>query len=207
IVPHSWLIGKKLLWPPYPPKDTAKVRAAVKKYELPTEEWLSYEPVRHLVSRATYEEAEKSLKRYLQENCDTTDIQSDEETEKFEKRKSRPNPVYNRTSDTEDEVKKRKLCPAPRLLFPVSNKMQAPVQSASRVKTSVQPSIKILPNYPLESSDQMCSSSPYLTESSDSSALPAMYPSQEPSSKDQEEALTLQMGVGKVSQYEYIQAV
>ncbi|KAK3505882.1 hypothetical protein QTP70_019367 [Hemibagrus guttatus] len=90
IVPHSWLIGKKLLWPPYPPKDTAKVRAAVKKYELPTEEWLSYEPVRHFVSRATYEEAEKSLKRYLQENCDTTDIQSDEETEKFEKRKSRP---------------------------------------------------------------------------------------------------------------------
>ncbi|KAK3518563.1 hypothetical protein QTP70_002336 [Hemibagrus guttatus] len=120
IVPHSWLIGKKLLWPPYPPKDTAKVRAAVKKYELPTEEWLSYEPVRHLVSR-------------------------------------------------------------------VSNKMQAPVQSASRVKTSVQPSIKILPNYPLESSDQMCSSSPYLTESSDSAALPAMYPSQEPSSKDQED--------------------
>ncbi|KAK3548186.1 hypothetical protein QTP70_005182 [Hemibagrus guttatus] len=57
-------------------------------------------------ARATYEEAEKSLKRYLQENCDTTDIQSDEETEKFEKRKSRPNPVYNRTSDTEDEVKK-----------------------------------------------------------------------------------------------------
>ncbi|KAK3537369.1 hypothetical protein QTP70_008822 [Hemibagrus guttatus] len=68
----------------------------------------------------------------------------------------------------------------------ISNKMQAPVQSASRVKTSVQPSIKVLPNYPLESSDQMCSSSPYLTESSDSSALPAMYPSQEPSSKDQE---------------------
>ncbi|KAK3548424.1 hypothetical protein QTP70_012838 [Hemibagrus guttatus] len=92
----------------------------------------------------------------------------------------RPNPVYNRTSDTEDEdKKKRKFCPAPRLLFPVSNKMQAPVQSASRVKTSVQPSIKILPNYPLESSDQMCSSSPYLTESSNSSALPAMYPNQE----------------------------
>ncbi|GAA6105868.1 uncharacterized protein LOC115823720 [Tachysurus ichikawai] len=65
--------------------------------------------------------------------------------------------------------------------------MQAPVQSASRVKSSVQPSIKILPNYPLESSDQMCSISPYLTESNDSSALPAMYPSQEPCSKDQEE--------------------
>ncbi|KAK3540921.1 hypothetical protein QTP86_005818 [Hemibagrus guttatus] len=144
--------------------------------------WLKF-----LRSLTKYEEAEKSLKRYLQENCDTTDIQSDEETEKFEKRKSRPNPVYNRTSDTEDEVKKRNLCPAPRLLCPVSNKMQAPVQSASRVKTSVQPSIKILPNYPLESSDQMCSSSPYLTESSDSSALPDMYPSQEPSSKDQEE--------------------
>ncbi|KAK3515574.1 hypothetical protein QTP70_024590, partial [Hemibagrus guttatus] len=55
-------------------------------------------------SQATYEEAEKSLKRYLQENCDTTDIQSDEETEKFEKRKFRPNPVYNRSSDTEEEV-------------------------------------------------------------------------------------------------------
>jgi len=49
-VPHRLLIGKKILWPPYPPKDTAKVRAAVKKYELPTQQWLSYEPVRHLVS-------------------------------------------------------------------------------------------------------------------------------------------------------------
>ncbi|XP_077083211.1 uncharacterized protein LOC143736359 [Siphateles boraxobius] len=174
IVPHSWLIENKLLWPPYPPKDTAKIRAAVKKYELPSEEWLSYEPVRHLASLATYEEAEKCLKRYLQENCDTSDIQSEVETEKFEKRKSRPNPIYNTTSDTEEEVKKRKLCPAPRIQYPVSNKMQAPVQSASRVQTFVQPSIQILHNHPSESSHQMCSSSPFLTEYSP--AQPAMYP-------------------------------
>ncbi|KAK3519146.1 hypothetical protein QTP70_018844 [Hemibagrus guttatus] len=76
--------------------------------------------------------------------------------------------------------------------------MQAPVQSASRVKTSVQPSIKILPNYSLESSDKMCSSSPYLTESSDSSALPAMYPSQEPSSKVQED-VALEKLIGTVT--------
>ncbi|KAL0994459.1 hypothetical protein UPYG_G00122520 [Umbra pygmaea] len=161
IVPQSWLIENKLLWPPYPPKDTAKIQAAVKKYELPSEEWLSYEPVRHLANRATYEEAEK-----------------------FEKRKSRPNPIYNTTSDTEEEVKKRKPCPAPRIQYPVSNKMQAPVQSASRVQTFVQPSIQILHNHPSESSHQMCSSSPYLTEYS--SAQPAMYPCQEPSSKDHE---------------------
>ncbi|KAK3523600.1 hypothetical protein QTP70_002714 [Hemibagrus guttatus] len=116
-------------------------------------------------------------------------------------KKENPDPIPFTTEHLIQKTKleKKKLCPAPRLLFPVSNKMQAPVQSASRVKTSVQPSIKILPNYPLESSDQMCSSSPYLTESSDSSVLPAMYPSQEPSSKDQED-VALQKLIGTVTE-------
>nr|XP_055043014.1 uncharacterized protein LOC129430035 isoform X1 [Misgurnus anguillicaudatus]XP_055043015.1 uncharacterized protein LOC129430035 isoform X1 [Misgurnus anguillicaudatus] len=188
IVPHCWLMGERLLWPPYPPKDTAKVRAAVKKYEQPTEGWLTYEPIRHLLSRATYEEAEKSLKRYLKENCDTTDMQSDGEMEKFEKRKSKPNPVYNKPSDTEGEVKKRKLLSAPRIRFPVPTKVLTAVDPASRVQTSVQPFTKFLPIHSMESSDQMCSSSQYLTESNDSPPLPSLYSRQESSFSDGEDA-------------------
>lgn len=156
---------------------SAKIQAAVKKYELPTEEWLSYEPCNSGHIWRSWEGFEKKPTGELQHKWHSVWSRNS--------RKSRHNPIYN-TSDTEEEVKKRKLCPALRLLFPVSNIMQAPVQSASRVQTFVQPSNQILPNHPSESSDQMCSSSPYLTESSDSSALPAMYPCQEPSSKDHE---------------------
>ncbi|GAA6104211.1 uncharacterized protein LOC119886723 [Tachysurus ichikawai] len=176
------LIGKKLLWPPYSPKDTAQVRAAVKIYELPTEEWLSYEPVRHLVNRATYEEAEKSLKRYLQYRRTATQLTFSLMKKLRSLKKENKDPIPFTTEHLIQKTKLKKESSAQLLDF----YFQAPVQSASRVKASVQPSIKILPNYPLESSDQMCSSSPYLTESSDSSALPAMYPIQEPSSKDQE---------------------
>ncbi|KAK3530539.1 hypothetical protein QTP86_027904 [Hemibagrus guttatus] len=48
------------------------------------------------------QEAEKSLKRYLQENCDATDIQSDEESLK----KENPDPI---PFTTEHLIQKTKL--------------------------------------------------------------------------------------------------
>ncbi|XP_038553569.1 uncharacterized protein LOC119886723 [Micropterus salmoides] len=137
IVPHTWIKGETVLWPPYPPKESAKVRAAVKRRDEPTEGWHTYEPVRLLISRDTFKEAQRSMHRYLQELCDTTDIQSEEEAQCNLKRKTRPNPIYN-NSDSEDNIeqpKKTKYPQAPKVLFLASTTLQ----SAPHPSTSLQP--------------------------------------------------------------------
>ena len=54
VVPHIWLQGEKVFWPPYPPKESGKVRAAIRRRDEPSEEWQTYEPVRVLISRGGY---------------------------------------------------------------------------------------------------------------------------------------------------------
>ncbi|KAL4009075.1 hypothetical protein ACER0C_002927 [Sarotherodon galilaeus] len=52
IVPSSWINGEKLSWPPYPPRDTFRIHAAVKRRVHPGATWLTYAPVRLLISLA-----------------------------------------------------------------------------------------------------------------------------------------------------------
>ncbi|KAL2081718.1 hypothetical protein ACEWY4_023571 [Coilia grayii] len=52
VVPRSWVQEDKVFWPPYPLKDTAKVRAAIKRRDEPCEGWQTFTPVRVLISRA-----------------------------------------------------------------------------------------------------------------------------------------------------------
>ena len=51
IVPHTWVKGETVLWPPYTPKESAKVRAAIRRRDEPIEGWHTYEKVRLLLSR------------------------------------------------------------------------------------------------------------------------------------------------------------
>ncbi|CAM4708578.1 unnamed protein product [Leuciscus chuanchicus] len=81
--------GEKVFWPPYPLKESGKVRAAIRRREEPKENWQTYEPVRVLISRDTFEEAERCLERYLKQQCDTTDIQSEEESQQPQKRRKK----------------------------------------------------------------------------------------------------------------------
>ncbi|KAL3977662.1 brefeldin A-inhibited guanine nucleotide-exchange protein 3 [Sarotherodon galilaeus] len=87
IVPSSWINGEKLSWPPYPPRDTFRIHAAVKRRVHPGATWLTYAPVQLLISHDTFHEAERSLQRYLREHCDTSDLQSKAETQTSHKRK------------------------------------------------------------------------------------------------------------------------
>lgn len=54
IVPRSWINGEKLSWPPYPPWDTFRIHDAVKRRVHPGATWLTYAPVRLLISHGGY---------------------------------------------------------------------------------------------------------------------------------------------------------
>ncbi|XP_035851626.1 uncharacterized protein LOC118493902 [Sander lucioperca] len=111
--------GEKVFWPPYPPKESGKVRAAIRRRDEPTGEWQTYEPVRVLISRDTFEEAERCLERYLKQQCDTTDIQSEEECQQPLKRRKKPNPIYNSLDDSDGDGQPWSKYPqAPKILFP-----------------------------------------------------------------------------------------
>ncbi|XP_058602175.1 uncharacterized protein LOC131521463 [Onychostoma macrolepis] len=103
VVPHIWLQGEKVFWPPYPLKESGKVRAAIRRREEPKENWQTYEPVRVLISRDTFEEAERCLERYLKQQCDTTDIQSEEESQQPQKRRKKPNLIYKNSDDSDED--------------------------------------------------------------------------------------------------------
>ncbi|XP_051807668.1 uncharacterized protein LOC127535018 [Acanthochromis polyacanthus] len=64
-------------------------------------------------------EASKWLSRYLSGDCDTTDIQSEEECTPQLKRARRPNPRFNSDSDSCDT--QERLPQAPRILYPASS--------------------------------------------------------------------------------------
>ncbi|CAK6967191.1 hypothetical protein KUCAC02_022844 [Scomber scombrus] len=51
VLPHTWVQGDKVFWTPYPPKDSVKVRAAIRRRDQPGEGWQTFEPVRLLISR------------------------------------------------------------------------------------------------------------------------------------------------------------
>ncbi|XP_076121980.1 uncharacterized protein LOC143127231 [Alosa pseudoharengus] len=130
VVPHTWLQGEKVFWPPYPPKESGKVRAAIRRREEPNENWQTYEPVRVLISRDTFEEAERCLERYVKQQCDTTDIQSEEECQQPLKRRKKPNPIYQNLDDSEEDQPRSKYPRAPKILFPASGPLQSPSPSS-----------------------------------------------------------------------------
>ncbi|XP_056625280.1 uncharacterized protein LOC130437736 [Triplophysa dalaica] len=141
IVPQNWLHGDKLSWPPFTSKDRSKIHAAVKNYLQPGDGWIFYEPVRRLISRDTYEEAQRSLQKYLKDNCDTTDMQSDEECDGRPRRKFKPNPLYSQTQDVDSEeegteVKKKKFAQAPRIVMPEGSGIVGAATSSSGIGKS-----------------------------------------------------------------------
>uniref|UniRef100_A0A9J7WX61 DUF4806 domain-containing protein n=1 Tax=Cyprinus carpio carpio TaxID=630221 RepID=A0A9J7WX61_CYPCA len=117
IVPNSWVEGDKVFWPPYPPKDSIRLNAAILNREQPGQGWHTYQPIRLLITRDSHDEAARSLDRYLNKDCDTTDIQSEEESHHALKRKRRPNPVYHSDEEPQNE---RRFTQAPKVLFPAT---------------------------------------------------------------------------------------
>lgn len=51
VVPDHWLDGDKVSWPPYPPKDSLRINAAIRSREVPGPGWLTYQPVCLLITR------------------------------------------------------------------------------------------------------------------------------------------------------------
>ena len=51
IVPNTWVEGDKVFWPPYPPKDSIRLNAAILKREQPRDGWHTYQPIRLLITR------------------------------------------------------------------------------------------------------------------------------------------------------------
>nr|XP_055063055.1 uncharacterized protein LOC129446126 isoform X3 [Misgurnus anguillicaudatus] len=134
IVPQNWLHCDKLSWPPFTNKESSKIHAAVKNCLQPDDDWIIYEPVRRLISRDTYDDARRSLQRYLKDNCDTTDMQSEGEFDGRPKRKLKSNSLYNKDVDSEEEgtvAKKKKFPPAPRIMMPVQGLSAAGAQCGS----------------------------------------------------------------------------
>uniref|UniRef100_A0AAZ1XEZ7 DUF4806 domain-containing protein n=1 Tax=Oreochromis aureus TaxID=47969 RepID=A0AAZ1XEZ7_OREAU len=142
VVPSSWLNGEKLSWPPYPPRDTFRIHAAVKRRVHPGATWLTYAPVRLLISHDTFQEAERSLQKYLSEHCDTSDLQSEAETQTTLKRKHKPNPLYT-YSDSEDEQPTKKRFPqAPRVTIPALTAPQSSPQPTDSRHHNAPPSFR-----------------------------------------------------------------
>ncbi|CAL8264829.1 unnamed protein product [Gadus morhua 'NCC'] len=115
IVPDTWVEGDKVFWPPYPPKDSIRLNAAIRKREQPRDGWHTYQPIRLLITRDTHDEAARSLERYINQNCDTTDIQSEGESHHGLKRKRRPNTIYESDEEPQDVSR---FAQAPKVLFP-----------------------------------------------------------------------------------------
>ncbi|CAM4571125.1 unnamed protein product [Leuciscus chuanchicus] len=115
IVPNTWVEGDKVFWPPYPTKDSIRMNAAVLNREQPGHGWHTYQPIRLLITRDSHDEAARSLDRYVNKDCDTTDIQSEEESHHGLKRKRRPNPIYHSDEEPRNE---RRFAQAPKVLFP-----------------------------------------------------------------------------------------
>ncbi|KAA0721299.1 hypothetical protein E1301_Tti018164 [Triplophysa tibetana] len=81
----------------------------------------------------TYEEAQRSLHKYLKDSCDTTDMQSDEECDGRPRQKFKPNPLYSQSQDVDSEeegteVKKKKIAQAPRIVMTVQGLSDVGVQ-------------------------------------------------------------------------------
>ncbi|XP_056120620.1 uncharacterized protein LOC130097704 [Rhinichthys klamathensis goyatoka] len=68
----------------------------------------------------SHDAAAKSLDRYVNKDCDTTDIQSEEESHHGLKRKRRPNPVYHSDEEPQNE---RRFAQAPKVLFPAATQL------------------------------------------------------------------------------------
>ncbi|CAM4579101.1 unnamed protein product [Leuciscus chuanchicus] len=98
-----------------------------------------------------HDEAARSLDRYVNKECDTTDIQSEEESHHGLKRKRRPNPVYH--SDEEPQ-NVRRFAQAPKVLFPAANQLDSqdsqPLPPPRIYQTLQRPNSPILsyPNVP-----------------------------------------------------------
>ncbi|CAM4571161.1 unnamed protein product [Leuciscus chuanchicus] len=115
IVPNTWVEGGKVFWPPYPTKDSIRMNAAVLNREQSGHGWHTYQPIRLLITRDSHDEAARSLDRYVNKDCDTTDIQSEEESHHGLKRKRRPNPIYHSDEEPRNECR---FAQAPKVLFP-----------------------------------------------------------------------------------------
>ncbi|CAL8237563.1 unnamed protein product [Arctogadus glacialis] len=126
IVPNTWVEGDKVFWPPYPPKDSIRLNAAILKRVQPRNGWHTY-PIRLLITRDTHDEAARCLERYVNQNCDTTDIQSEGESHHGLKRKRRPNTIYD--SDEPQDVSR--FAQAPKVLFPDKPATQQASQTAN----------------------------------------------------------------------------
>ncbi|CAL8326130.1 unnamed protein product [Boreogadus saida] len=95
-------------------KDSIRLNAAILKREQPRNGWHTYQPIRLLITRDTHDEAARSLERYIDQNCDTTDIQSEGESHHGLKRK-RPNTIYHSDEEPQDVSR---FAQAPKVLFP-----------------------------------------------------------------------------------------
>ncbi|XP_060767933.1 uncharacterized protein LOC132875242 [Neoarius graeffei] len=186
LVPNTWVQGDKVFWPPYPPKDTAKLRAAVNRRDEPSSGWHMYQPIKVLCSRGTFEEAQRSIDRYLRQHCDTTDMESDGEDSR---RLKRPNPNYvNDEFDRGSKASKHQYPAAPKVLLPAtaSTTLQSP-PNKSPIYHNLEPLSSSSPqstNLPVLQSSAMLSFAEDFPAITHHAEMPAVHPFQEFSPED-----------------------
>ncbi|KAJ4937562.1 hypothetical protein JOQ06_002197 [Pogonophryne albipinna] len=91
----------------------------------PDDKWIPYKDVHLLITCETFDEAKRRETKYTSTMCPTSEIESEDEGELRQKRRSRPNPQYEH-SDADDQssgdVKRRRFAKPPEVGFPETPK-------------------------------------------------------------------------------------
>ncbi|KAJ4935779.1 hypothetical protein JOQ06_017307 [Pogonophryne albipinna] len=109
----------------------------------PDDKWIPYKDVHLLITCETFDEAKRRETKYTSTMCPTSKIESEDEGELQQKRRSRPNPQYEH-SDADDQssgdVKRRRFAKPPEVGFPelvtgtYGNYLQSPPEQVHDVK-------------------------------------------------------------------------
>ncbi|XP_072572672.1 uncharacterized protein [Paramormyrops kingsleyae] len=126
IAPSNWLNEtdneKTCYWPPF---DGQRLHKAVIDHIPPEQGWSIHRHIRVLASCVSYDKAKQCLKKSVQPDCPTTDIQSDEEMAVRQKRRAKPNPRYMGDSDDDyDKHAPKRRVPQPKVVMPVQGLAQ-----------------------------------------------------------------------------------
>ncbi|CAL9683291.1 unnamed protein product [Knipowitschia caucasica] len=115
-VPTNWFneSEKSVFWPP----KNVHVTRAVQERTPPQNDWTKYVNIRHMVTCDSYAKATQLERKYINSECATTDLESEDEASERKKRKSRPNPLYVDGGEEPERGSGKRFAKAPQVNFP-----------------------------------------------------------------------------------------
>ncbi|XP_073730188.1 uncharacterized protein [Misgurnus anguillicaudatus] len=127
VVPGVWVEGEVCKWPNY---KLDAMQKAIKNCEMPKETWTSYD-IRVLYKANSFSEARLKLRRAE----DDTDLQSEAEEGRPEKRKTRPNQRFLSSQEESDEepVKRKPVLPKVPSIPPLPSLLRDAISSSDEM--------------------------------------------------------------------------